>query len=129
MVTAVRIEFGGGHVQGERDLLSGNIPGFFNRGHEQPQGLLIGVDRRGKTAFIAHGARPAPVLDHEPQMVEDLRRPTDRFHDGGAPDRHDHVLLEIRRVTGVLAAVEQIDLRTGIVKGPSRDLPRSSAIR
>ena len=120
MVAAVLVNLGGGQVQGQGHVLARHVAGLFDRRQEQLQGLLVRDHRRGKAALVAHGGVPAPVLDDGLEVVEDLGGPADRFDNGGGPERHDHVLLEIGRTAGVPAAVDEIDQRHGHREGAFR---------
>jgi hypothetical protein len=95
-------------VQGDGDLLAGQVAGPLDRGHEQLQRLLIGLDRRSEAALVADGGRPAPLGDEGLEVVVDLGPPADGLDEGQGADGHDHVLLEVGGARGVRAPVEDV---------------------
>ncbi len=60
-------------------------------------------------------------MEERAEGVERLRRPAQPLAERGRPHRDDHELLEIGRVDGVLAAVEDVDKghRQGTGAGPA----------
>ena len=67
----------------------------------------------GEAALVADGGGQAAVGEHLLEHVVDLGAPAQRLGEGRRAHRHDHELLQVDVVVGVLAAVEDVHHRHG----------------
>ncbi len=107
------VELGRGRVHGDPDLLARLVAGLFDRGedHVDRGGVVRQIGR--EAAFVADGRAEPLVVQHLLEMVEDLAAATDRVAEPLEAQRHDHELLHVDRVVGVLAAVDDVHHRRG----------------
>jgi hypothetical protein len=86
----------------------GRVAGGLDAGHQHLQRLLVGAEVRGEAALVADAAAQAAVVQRLLQRVEDLGPHAQALREARRADGHDHELLEIDRVVGVGAAVEDV---------------------
>ncbi len=109
-VPSTRIEL----VAGSRAraiVLARPVAGLLDRPEDDLDGRLVRRQRRGEPALVALADREAAVVEDPLESVEHLRPGPDRLAERVDPDRGDHELLEVGRVDGVLAAVEDVEER------------------
>ena len=75
------------------------------------QRLLVGAEVRGEAALVADPAAQAAVVQRLLQRVEDLGAHAQALREARRAERNDHELLEVDRVVGVRAAVEDVHHR------------------
>ena len=73
---------------------------------------MVGQARR-EAALVADAGAELAALQLGVQRVVDLGAPAQAFGERRRAERHDHELLEVGRVLGVLAAVEDVHQRHG----------------
>ena len=91
--------------------IAGPIPGLLDRAQDHLDRRLVRRQRRREPALVALAGGVALVVEDRPQRVEDLGAGPQRVAERGHADRHDHELLEVGGVLGVLAAVEDVEHR------------------
>ena len=98
---------------GDPHLLARLVAGLFD-GREDH------IDRRGvvgeircKAAFVANRRAEPLVVEHLLERVEDFAATADRVAKPLDAQRHDHELLHVDRVVGMLAAVDDVHHRGG----------------
>ena len=87
------------------------VAGLLDRPQDQLDRGLVRRQRRREAALVALAGRVALIVEDAAQGPEDLGAGPQRFGVRPDPDRHDHELLEIGRVLGVLAAIEDVEHR------------------
>ena len=98
-----------GHVQRQRDLLARLVAGRLDGRQdefERGRGCSAGAARTRPRRRCRCPARALVQL--VVQRVVDLGAPAQPLGEGRRADRHDHELLEVGRVLGVLAAVQDV---------------------
>ena len=68
---------------------------------------------RGEAALVADGGGEAAVVEHRLEHVVGLGAPAQRLRPARCADGHHHELLEVDRVVGVDAAVDDVHHRHG----------------
>ena len=95
----------------EHDVAACLVAGLADRGHDE---LERGVRRRQvrrKAALVADIGVVAGLLQFAAQGVEDFRAAAQRLGEGRRPHRHDHEFLEIDRIVGMHAAIDDVHHR------------------
>ena len=110
-VLAVLVELAGGAVQAERDLLAGRVAGLVDGFQDQLDRRLVAGHAGREAAFVADRGGHALGVDDLLQRMEDLGAVAHRFAEGRRAHRDDHELLQIERVVGVRAAVDDVHHR------------------
>ena len=82
-------------------------------GHERLERRLVGLEVGREAALVADAAAEPAVVQVPLEVVEDLGAHAQRVGEAGRADRDDHELLEVDRVVGVGAAVEDVHHRHG----------------
>ena len=100
-----------GRVQGDRDVLAGSVAGLLDGPQDDLDGRFVGRQRRREAAFVALSGGMAVVVEDRPEGLEDLGTGAQRLRERRRAHGHDHELLEVRGVLGVLAAVEDVEHR------------------
>ena len=77
------------------------------------QRRLVGLEVGREAALVADAAAEAAVVQVLLEVVERLRAHAQALAERGGADRHDHELLEVDRVVGVGAAVDDVHHRHG----------------
>ena len=109
-VPSTRIELVAGS-SAMRDLLARPVAGLLDRPQDDLDGGLVRGQRRGEAALVALADR-VPAVVEDPRSAAKTSAPARRrLGERGGPDRGDHELLEVGRVDGVLAAVEDVEER------------------
>ena len=98
-------------IEGDRDVLAGAVAGLLDGAEDDLDGGLVRGERRGEAAFVALPGGEPVVVEDRAQRSEDLGPGAQGLAVGRHPDGHDHELLEVGRVLGVLAAVEDVEHR------------------
>ncbi len=111
MVLAVVEQLRGGQVHGDGNILARGVADALQGLHDELEGLFVRFDRRGVASLVADRRGPASFTNDLAEFVEGLGGPARRLGKRRRPDRHDHVLLEIRRTDRMLAPVEDVDQR------------------
>src|SRR3954471_15766413 len=110
-VFAVLEELGRGAVQPDHDIAARLVAGLADRVHDE---LERGIGRRqvrGKAALVADIGIVAGLLQLRLQRVEDLGAIAQALGEGRGADRQDHELLEVDRIVGMNAAVDDVHHR------------------
>ena len=106
-------EFAAGGVEREYDVLTRFVACECDGFEDDVDGFDVGLERRGKAAFIANGGVVALLLEHALEGVEDFGTPAQGFGEAFGADGHDHELLEVHVVIGVCATVDDVHHRRG----------------
>ena len=88
--------------------LPGCVAGGLDRLDDDFAGFLVALQVGGEPAFVADAGGVLPFVEDAFQGVEGLGPVAQRLGEGRRADGHDHELLEIHAVVGVLAAVEDV---------------------
>ncbi len=86
-------------------------PGLLDRGHDEVERVAGAGEVGGEAALVADRGRQALVREALLERVEHLRAPANRLGQRRRADRHDHEFLDVDRVVGVLAAVDDVHHR------------------
>ena len=105
-------------------VFAGLVAGLFDGGGDQHERLLVGFEVGCKSPFVSDG-RVVPLgLEDRLQVMEDLGGHPKALPEGRRPHRHDHELLDVHIVVGVLAAVDDIGHRhRDVVGDDAADIP------
>ena len=110
-VPSTRIELVAGS-SAMRDLLAGLVAGLLDGPQDDLDGGLVRRQRRREAALVALAGRESPRRAGSPCRAWKTSAPARRASAKvGDADRHDHELLEVGGVHGVLAAVEDVEQR------------------
>jgi hypothetical protein len=110
-IDAVVPELARRRVERQRDLVAGHPPGGPDRLDQHLERVLVGLEIRGETAFVAdRSGQPAAVQDPVKRVVG-LCTPLDCLGERGSTDRDDHELLKIDVVVRMRAAVQHVHHR------------------
>ena len=110
-VGAVLEELAGGGVEGDVDVGAGLVAGGGDAGEDGLQGRLVRLEVGGEAPLVADRRRQAPGGEALLQRVEDLDADPQALREARRAGRDDHELLEVDRVVGVGAAVEDVHHR------------------
>ena len=132
LVASVAPHLARGGIEADGDVVPDAVAGLLDGGDDDRDGFLIGLEVRGETALVTDaGAVPAIMED----ALEGVKR-LDAHADGFAKRRgtvgSDLELLEVQRVVGMAAAVEDIQARNredGGVGAAEGAVERQSASR
>ena len=102
------VEFRRGAIERERDLRSGLVTGIDDRGHNEVQSLAVRRQVRGHPALVPDGGRIPRSRQSAPQGVKHLHADPKTFGETRRAERQNHELLDVDRVVGVRAPVEDI---------------------
>ena len=105
------MQFGDRRIHRDRDLFARHVAGGPDRRHQQLQRLLVGLEVGREATLVTDGRAVAAVVQRRLQVVEHLGPDPQRLRERPATDRDDHELLEVDRVVGVGAAVEDVHHR------------------
>ena len=111
LVAAVRIKLGRGHIEGDVDIVARLEAGSFDRRHDEVERLARRGEVRGEAAFVANRGGVACGLERCFQRVEDLGAHAQGFGEVRRADRRDHELLDVDRIVGMRAAIEDVHHR------------------
>ncbi len=117
-VIAVLEEFGGRAIQRQHHVAAGLVAGLADRAHDEFERGVRRRQVRCEAALVADIGVVAGLLEFRSQGVENFRTAAQRFRKGFGADRHDHEFLEVDRVVGVHAAVDDVHHRHR--QGPRR---------
>ena len=110
VVAAVLEELAGGDVQAQDDVLAQLVAGRLDALLDEGQRLL-GVDVGGEAALVADGGVVAGVLEQLLERVEHLGAGAQGLAEALGPHRQDHELLDVERVVGMGAAIDDVHQR------------------
>ncbi|MDT4834564.1 hypothetical protein FQZ97_682050 [compost metagenome] len=116
-VLAVAVELGAGAVQAQGDLRARLVAGFGNGLQDQLDGGFMAGHVGRETALVAHCRGHALAVDQLLEHVEDFGAPAQGFTEAARAHRQDHQFLEVERVVGVRAAVDDVHHRHGHAHG------------
>ena len=102
------VEFRGGYVEGQEDVLACFVTGILHGGEDGFQRGFGAVELRSETTFVTDGGAEALLLQYALEGVEDLGDGLQTFAEGVEAMRHDHEFLEIDRGIGVRATVDDV---------------------
>ena len=102
-------ELGGGDVQGDEALLSGDVSGVLYRLDDQLDRLPVGSDGRGEAAFVADVRAERAVSQTVHERVIDLHARLQRAPERVESERQDHEFLKVGGVLGVPPAVDDVE--------------------
>ena len=108
-VAVLAMEFTGRRVQGQGDVPAGAQAGALDGGHQVVQRLGRAAQGGRKAALVAHVDAVACGLEGMAQRVEDLGAHAQRLTEAVRPHRQQHELLEVQRIVGMGATVDDID--------------------
>ena len=113
VVGAVAVELAHRRVERDRDVVAGRETGLLDRLDEDLDGVLVGGEVGREPAFVADRGRQVLVVEDLLERVVRLRAPAQRLRERRGADRHDHELLQVDRVVGVDATVDDVEHRHG----------------
>ena len=110
-IFAVLVEFGGGGIERQRDILARRVAGGLDGLHDEGDRLVGGIQARREAAFIADIGVVTGGVELFLQGVEHFRAHPHGVGDARRGDRHDHEFLDVDRVVGMLAAIDDVHHR------------------
>ena len=110
-VAAVLVEFAGGRVERERDVVAGPVAGLGDRFEDHLDRFLVVTQVGSEAALVADVGRLPALFQYAGQRVKDLGAHANRVGERRRAERHDHELLHVDAGVGVLAAVEHVHHR------------------
>src|SRR5208282_4523295 len=111
LVGAVAEEFARGRIERQHDVVADAVAGFLDRRHDL---IERGLGRRQvgrEAALVAYIGIVAAGFERRAQGVKNLRPGAQRLGEGFGAERHDHEFLEVDRVVGVHAAIDDVHHR------------------
>ncbi len=105
------VELGGGDVHRDPHLLAGFVAGLVDRFENQVDRRGVARQIGGKAAFVADGRVELLAFEHFLEVVEDFDAAAQGVAERVEAQRHDHELLHVDRVVGMLAAVDDVHHR------------------
>ena len=111
VVGPVLIEGAGGRIQGDGDVLAGHVARGLDRLDDHLAGFVVALEIGGEPALVADAGGVAALVEDAFEGVEGLGSVAQGLGEAGGADGHDHELLEVHAVVGVLAAVEDVHHR------------------
>src|SRR5690606_15713699 len=100
-----------GAVESKEDIVAGCISGGLDRAHDEIKGFRRGAESGGEAALIADIRIVAGLSELLLQGVEHLGSAAESFPETLGADRHDHEFLDVYRVVGMAAAVDDVHHR------------------
>src|SRR6202035_2303269 len=110
-IFAVLEELACGRVQRQHDVAARLVAGLADRSHDELERCVRRRQVRRETALVADIGVVAGLLQLRAQGVEDLRAAAQRLGKGFGADRHDHEFLEVDRIVGMHAAIDDVHHR------------------
>ena len=117
-VGAVVVELGGSRVEGEADLVSKRVAAPLDGLGDKTERRAVALEVRGETTLIPDAAGEAFLAEQLLEYLVDLRDGAKRLGVGVEPEGHDHELLKVHVVRGVLSTVHNIAARNRQSMGP-----------
>ena len=106
------VPFGGGCVNGNHKILTGDVSGLFDSVYNHSQRVFIFFQIGCIAAFVTHtGSGDSLCLQHAFQGMEDFRAAAKCFTPGMGGHRHNHEFLNVHVVGCVGTAVQNIHHR------------------
>ena len=105
------VELGGSDVERDEDLFACGVTGLRDGFHDQVERFLVAAEVGSKAAFVAHGRVELAAAEHFLQVMEDFDAGPQAVAERLKAERHDHELLHIDRVVGVLSTVDDVHHR------------------
>src|SRR3954463_4427555 len=110
-VLAVLEELGRGAVEANDDVGARLVAGLADRVHDEFERGVRRRQVRGKAALVADICVEASLPQIRLQGVQDLRPIAQALGKGGRANRQDHEFLEVDRIVGVHAAIDDVHHR------------------
>ncbi|MND32218.1 hypothetical protein D3C80_227860 [compost metagenome] len=110
-VLAILEEFGRGAIEAEEYVFTRLVAGLFDRLDDEVEGFRCTLQTRRKAAFVTNIGVVALCAQFLLQDVEDFRTNPHGILQRFGADRHDHEFLEIDRVVGMCAAIDDVHHR------------------
>ncbi len=110
-IFAVLEEFGRGAVQRQGDFLARLVAGILDRLHHEVERLVGAFQRRREAAFIADIGVVAGGLQSRLQRMEHFGAHANGVGDRRRRHRHDHEFLDVDRIVGMRAAIDDVHHR------------------
>ena len=114
-------KFAGGTVQGDKYILPRAIAGAGNGFLDHFNGFFIGIDGRGKPAFITYIGRKFIFVKHGFQIVKNFYAGAQGFLKGSAHRGEDHKFLDGKIIIGMFSTVDYIHHRGRKSFSPTTD--------
>ena len=111
LVLALLEELGRGRIQGQHDVLARLVAGLFYRLHDEGKGFVGGGEVRREAAFVTDVGVVARVLQLAAQGMEHLGTHAQGLGEARCLHRHDHEFLDVDRIVGVGAPVDDVHHR------------------
>src|SRR5665648_131182 len=110
VVGPVAVELTGCRVKSDRDPGDpGGVARSLDGLHQQGEDVLGSGDVRGEAALVAQSGVHAAVAQQAAELAVDRRSGAHGLGEGRCTQWRDHELLEVQRVRGVSAAVEDVE--------------------
>ena len=110
-VGAVAVELARGGIERDRDLVA--VPGPLGGLEDRLAGVVGRAEVGSEAALVADARREAALLEERLQRVVALDADPERLGERRRAGGHEHELLEVERVLGVGAAVDDVHQRHG----------------
>src|SRR5690606_38218770 len=107
-VVAILEELGCRAIEAKSDIFTRLEASLLNRLHDEIEGSLGILQIRSKSAFIADIGVVTGILEALLERVENFRTITNSFTNGRSADRKNHEFLEIDRIVGMCAAIDDV---------------------
>ena len=111
LVDAIVVEFGRGAIEREDHILTHAMAGGLAGLGDEAERLVRRADVRREAALVADIGRVAGIVQRLLQRHEHLGPDAHGVGDRTGADRHDHEFLDVDRVVGVLAAIDDVHHR------------------
>ena len=111
LVLALLEELGRGRIERQHDVLAGLVAGLLDRLHDEGQRLVGRGEVGREAALVADVGVVAGVVELAAQRVEDLGAHAQRLGEAIGLHRHDHEFLDVDRIVGMRAAVDDVHHR------------------
>ena len=111
LVLAVLEEFGRCTVERDMDVVAWLVTGLLDRLHDEIERDRCAFEIRCEAALVAHIGAMTGSREFLLERVEDFSAHADRFSHRIGADRHDHEFLEIDRIVGMRAAIDDVHHR------------------
>ena len=108
---AILVELAGGAVQRQGDLLASSVASRIDGLQDQLDGCFVVFNAGGKAALVADGGAHALVMDDFLEGVEHFSTPAQGFTKARCAHGNDHEFLDIERVVGVRAPIDDVHHR------------------
>ncbi|OIQ73058.1 hypothetical protein GALL_453100 [mine drainage metagenome] len=110
-IFAALVVFGRGAIEREADILARTVACLFDGFQNEIKRIAGGAEVGGEAALVADRGGEACGRKLFLKRVEDFGAHADRLADVVRADRHDHEFLNVDRVVGMFAAVDDVHHR------------------